>query len=460
MKTKLSFIKFHLLLIGILLLNSCDLEETNVNPNSPTDVPPSVMLPFCQERIAVLSCGTTQVMSGIFMQYYLGVDNHPVQVQQYILNEALYVDWNWNDYYDGPMINLKIMIDQAEKEKSYYYAGIGKVLLANCLGNVSSLWGDVPYKESLQGSVTLHPAFDPQKDAYEAIQQLLDDGLTDLKTEYVGKKPASDDVIFGGNTTKWIEVAYALKARYYIHLTKRTSELGYNPAQKALEAAANAMKSSSGDLEYHFGFSASEYNPFYSYTLLNYILPNPSFTNLMLQLNDPRKSFFYKKKFGESTLNGLYFTSSNSPVHMMTYHELKFIEAEARLRLNDKDPAAQTALQQGVKASIKKITGTATTDADIITYLNANAMLTGNFDNDLKTIITQKYIAMFTSIESWTDYRRTGIPELVPNAGGNHNQNPGGAIPRRFAYPQTERLYNQNFPATLPTLQDRFWWDK
>jgi len=458
MKTKFLLIP-SILLVFSLLFNSCELEETNINPNSPTAVPPSVMLPFTQETMSTLSCGTTQVMSGIFMQYYMGVDNHPIQVQQYILNEALYVDWDWNDYYDGPMINLRIMIDQAEKEKSYYYTGIGKVQLANCLGNVTSLWGDVPYRESLMGSVSLNPVFDQQKDTYEAIQQLLDDGIADLQKTYAGSKPASDDIIFGGNTTKWIQAAYALKARYYMHLTKRVSELGFNPSQAALDATANAMKSSAGDMEYHFGFSASEYNPFYSYTLLNYILPNPSFTNLMLQLNDPRRSFFYKKKFGEATLNGLYYTSSNSPVPLMTYYELKLIEAEARLRLNASDPAAQTALQDAVKASIKKITGTATSDAAINSYINSNATLKGNFENDLKTIITQKYIAMFSSIESWTDYRRTGIPELVPNVNGDHNQNPGGAIPRRFAYPQTERLYNANFPSTLPNLQDRFWWD-
>ncbi len=459
MKTKFLLIP-SLLLVFSLLFHSCDLEETNVNPNSPTSVPPSVMLPFTQETLATLCCGTTQVMSGIFMQYYLGVDNHPIQVQQYILNEALYVDWNWNDYYDGPMINLRIMIDQAEKEKSYYYAGIGKVLLANCLGNVTSLYGDVPYKESLQGSVSLNPVFDPQKDSYEAIQQLLDDGIADLQKTYAGSKPGSDDIIFGGNIAKWIQSAYALKARYYLHLTKRASELDYNPAQKALDASANAMKSTDADMVYNFGFSASEYNPFYSYTLLNYILPNPSFTNLMLQLNDPRRSFFYKKKFGEATLNGLYYTSSNSPVPLMTFYELKFIEAEARLRLNTNDPAAQTALQDAVRANIKKITGTATTDATINTYINANAKLSGNFEGDLKTIITQKYISLFTSIESWTDYRRTGIPELVPNVNGDHNQNPGGAIPRRFAYPQTERLYNSNFPSYLPNLQDRMWLDQ
>lgn len=460
MKTKKIIIKFPLLLLLILLINSCNLQEANNNPNDPTEVPPSVMLPFIQESFARLSCGSQQVMAGIFMQYYQGVNNHPIQVQQYIVDETLYVDWDWNDYYDGPMSNLKIMIDIAEKEKSYYYSGIGKVLMANCLGNITSVWGDVPYKEAFAGSVNRNPVFDPQKDVYESIQTLLDDAITDLQTTYTGKKPAADDLIFSGNATKWVQAAYALKARYYMHLTKRAAELGYNPAQKALDAAALAMKSSDDDMVYHFGYNASQYNPFYSYSLLEYILPNNTLTNKMLMSNDPRRAFYYKKKFGVATLSGLFFTSSNSPVFMMTYHELKFIEAEARLRLNVADPAAQTALQEGVRANIKKISGTATTDAAINSFIAANAVLTGNFDNDLSVIINQKYIAMFASIESWTDYRRTGYPVLTPNEGGDQNQNPGGAIPRRLAYPHNERIYNTNFPKTVPNLQDRFWWDK
>ena len=447
-------------ILFIISLNGCNLTDSNVNPNSPTEVPSNVMLPYIEESIARLTSGTGQVCTGIFMQYYTGIDNHPIQVQQYILNEALYVDWIWNDYYDGPMINLKVMISQAEKEGSFYYSGIGKTLLALCLGNLTSLYGDIPYKEALEGSLKSHPVFDPQKDIYAGIQQLLDDGIADMQKTYSGRKPAADDIVFSGNMTKWIESAYALKARYYLHVTKRADEVGFNPSQKALEAIAKAMKSSDSDMIYPFGYSAAEYNPFYSYTLLNYIIPNLFFTNLMLQLNDPRRTFYYKKKFGEATLNGMFFTSSSSPVFLMTFHELKLLEAEALIRLNPADPKARTALQDGVRASIKRITGTATAEATVTAYLNAQCQLTGNFNNDLRTIIIQKYTALFSSIESWTDYRRTGFPELVPNVNGDHNQNPGGGIPRRFAYPQTERLYNKNFPVKLPTLQDRIWFDK
>ncbi len=447
------------LLLVFLLLNSCELEDKNINPNSLESVPANVILPFTESRLARLMAGTGQVMAGIFVQYYEGIDNHPKQVQTYTVNEALYADWDWNDYYDGPMINLRKMIDIAEKEGSFYYSGIGKIMMALCLGNVTSLYGDVPYTEALQGSANRSPVYDSQKSIYESIQQLLDEGIEDLDQTYTGFKPTSDDIIYKGDVSKWKKSAYALKARFYMHLTKRSDELDFNPAEKALEAIANSFSSSDEDMTYPFGYSAAENNPFYSFSLLNYILPNAQFTSMMAASSDPRRDFYFKKKFGVATLNGLYFTSSTSPVHMMTYHEMKFIEAEARIRIDKNDELAQTALQEAVSADINKVSKGTLDPSIVSTYVNKNAVLTGTFETDLALIMKQKYIAMYATIESWTDYRRTGYPVLTPNPGGDHNQNPGGAIPRRITYPQAERLYNQSFPSVLPTLQDRFWWD-
>jgi hypothetical protein len=450
-----------LLLFGLFLMNACELEEANINPNDVTEVPANVLLPYNQESLARLMAGTTQVMAGIFMQYYKGVENHPLPIQTYRVDEALYTEWNFQDYYNGPMVNLSHMIRIAEEDgKIPHYAGIGKTLMALSLGNVTSLWGDIPYSQALKGAEFRTPVYDSQQLIYEDIQQLLDDAIADFQSTNPGLKPGTDDLLFGGDISKWIKTAYALKARYYLHLTKRTSDLAFNPAQEALDAAGNAFTSSTGDLQYQYGFSAAEENPFYSFCRLDYIIPSTNFTTLLFGLNDPRRTYFYKMLYGVGSLSNNYFTSPASPVHMMTYHELKFIEAEARLRINNADPAAQTALQDAVRASITKITGGLADETTINNYLAANAVLTGNFNTDLQIIIAQKYIAMFTSIESWTDYRRTGFPVLTPTTGGDHNQNPGGAIPRRLPYCQTERLYNPNVPKPLPTLQDRFWWDQ
>jgi len=71
----------------------------------------------------------------------------------------------------------------------------------------------------------------------------------------------------------------------------------------------------------------------------------------------------------------------------------------------------------------------------------------------------EKAAALFTEMECWTDYRRTGFPLLNPNPDGASASNPSGEIPRRFIYPQSERLLNTSFPGPV-TMQDRFWWDE
>jgi hypothetical protein len=450
-----------LVLLFALFFNSCELEEVNQNPNAVTEVPAYVLLPFNEESIADLMIGTGQVMAGIFVQYYEGKANHALPMQTYLVGDDLYPDWDFTDYYNGPMINSKKMIEIAEAEGDLpHYAGIGKTLMALCLGNLTSLWGDIPYSEALQGSLNRNPVYDSQQSIYESIQTLLDDAIADFNSENAGRVPAEDDIIFNGDMEKWKSTAYALKARFYMHLTKRTDDLDFNPAQEALNAIENGYVSSEEDLVYQYGFSAVEQSPFYSYANLEYIVPNSFFTMLMFGLDDPRSDYHYSILYQKASMVNAFYTSAESPVHMMTYYEQSFIEAEARLRLNVSDPEIQDALEAGIYASMKKISSGEIHDTTITQYIANNVNLTGNFENDLKTIMIQKYLAMYTSIEAWTDYRRTGYPILTPNPLGDHNQNPGGEIPRRLPYPESEQLLNSNIPDPLPTLQDRFWWDK
>ncbi len=463
MKKKRLHILIAFSFLSIFSFNGCELEEANENPNDLTEVPSKVLLPYIESRIADLMGGQSQLVAGIYINYFNGTAGNYVTPNIY----GFYYDHNriiWDGYYQGPMMNARKMIDIAEKEENFYYAGIGKILMALCVGNLTSLYGDIPYSEALKSSEFPNPRYDNQQLIYETIQSLLDEGLSDFRKSKPGLKPGTDDIIFKGDTTKWIKAAYSLKARYYIHLTKRASGLSFNPAQKALEAVNNALNLSSGksndDLEYPFTFSETETNPFWALTTGSSFKIDPEFSDLLSSLMDPRRTFYYGKKYGLVDFTDTsYFSSKTSPVLMMTYHELKFIEAEARLRINATDPLAQTALQEAVSANISKVTKGKLAPSVISDYVNNQGVLTGTFDDKLRTIIIQKRIALFTSQEPWTDYRRTGYPTLTPNALGDNLLNPGGAIPRRFPYSQTETI-NQNMPKPIPTMQDRFWWDQ
>jgi hypothetical protein len=51
----------------------------------------------------------------------------------------------------------------------------------------------------------------------------------------------------------------------------------------------------------------------------------------------------------------------------------------------------------------------------------------------------EKYKALFTQVEVWTDWRRTGFPALSPNPDGNVS-----GIPKRLPTSVDERNYNTN----------------
>lgn len=440
-------------ILALFFLGSaCELEETNINPNDPTDVPVSVLLPGAQEETAELMAEEAAVIAGIFCQYFVGVDNRATTVEAYLLDESFNMNPIWQDFYNGPLNVLSTIIEQAEAEGARHYAGLAKVLLALNLGTVSSLWGDVPYQDAFDPERTLSPAYDPQEAVYSQLQQLLDEAIEDLNAES-SISPGDDDVIYQGDLARWERTAYALKARFFMHTIKRDGQA----AEKALENISKGFQAVGDGLVYPFGFTEAELNPWYQYFRNTpYIEVDPYFSELLEDLEDPRKDAYIRRSFGIERV-GSYFASEGSPVPIMTYADQKMLEAEALLRTGQ--AGAEAALQAGVRAHIQEVTG-GIAENELQAYLDNHASLSGSQEEQLRIIVLQQYIAHYTQVEGWTDFRRTGYPELQPNEGGDNPQNPGGAIPRRFVYPQNESLYNENFPAEKPNLQDRFWWDQ
>ncbi|TXB65578.1 SusD/RagB family nutrient-binding outer membrane lipoprotein [Phaeodactylibacter luteus] len=445
---------YRYILLGLLLtiFAGCNLEQANINPNDPTDVPVQVLLPTAMEETAELMSGEAAVIAGIFAQYFEGVDNRAVTVEAYLLDEAFNMNPVWQDFYNGPLNQLRIIRDKALEEGQPHYAGVANVLLALNLGTLTSLWGDVPFGEALQGGQRFSPAYDPQEEVYTTVQQLLDEGIAQLQADSP-VSPGDDDVIYQGDLQRWVQAAHALKARYYLHTIKQRPEA----AALALGAIAEAFQSPEAELSYPFGFTEAEQNPWFVYFKNTpYVEVDPYFSNLLESTGDPRRSALIRRSFGIERV-GDYYAATDAAVPLMTYAELKLLEAEALLRTGG--DGAQAALKAGVEAHIRSVVPGLAEEA-LAAYLDAQTTLSGNFGEDLAQALQQLYIIHFTQIEGWTGYRRTGFPELVPNAGGANPQNPGGGIPRRFVYPQNERLFNNNFPTENPNLQDRFWWDQ
>lgn len=479
------------------MLFSCNLEKENINPNASSETSLSAVLTGAEVSLGFNAGVNGGLITNIYIQQVSGANGDAASFDNYSTNPS-YFNSTWAGFYTGVLDELNIIQKTAAERQLPYYSGIALILKAYTYSTLTDIFGDIPYSEALSGNVIVNPAYDRQEAIYNDLQLQLDAAITELSKspgDNLGATPAADDVIFGGNTGKWLAAAYTLKARLALHLSK------LDPVAAAQAALANLYNGSvyrgiqdpAQDAQIVFGASATNANPFYQQntTRPGWIGLGASFVNLLNGNKvtdpntqpegvyvDPRRAYFatpyptgsttYKGSApgvsGAFSLIGSYYGTATSPVVLLSFSEAKFIEAEARVLLNPADPLAQTALQAAVKASFAKVISnpadpyaTPQKQAD---YINAKATLTGDAAKDIETIITQKYIALFLQPEVWSDYRRTGYPDIPLAQNATSSANPDGLIPRRIPYPQNEASLNVNTPKGSTYQSPKLWWDE
>jgi len=290
------------------------------------------------------------------------------------------------------------------------------------------------------------------------FQTLLSDAITDLGTADADNAVAlAGDIIYGNDAAAWLRAAYALKARYAMNLSKVN---GSAAATEALGYLANAFTGNGDDFQ--FQFTSSQKNPFYLFMdVRGDIAMANTFMDMLNATADPRTSFYATDEGdgyigsipgsqgleqGAISLPGSFIADEDSPTFFMTFAEQKFLEAEAEFMLNG-GTAAVGPWQEGVAASVLKVTGDANT-----------AWLDANINNvstvTLEDIMNQKYLALIGQTQAYTDWRRTDYPTLNSVVDAKLP-----ATPRRFPYPQSELDYNSNAPANV-LISASVWWDQ
>ena len=448
-----------LILMLAVILSSCEKwidTDININPNNPGDVSVDLLLPATQGALAYTYGGDLTRYEAMWMQHLSGVERQSFALERY---SHLDSDINnlWNTLYGGALINLKVMVEKAEESGARHYMGIGKVLKAFALMNISSVWGDVPYSDAFKGAEgVLKAKYDSQQQIYETINTLLNEALVHFgeQNEPLALVPGNSDLLYKGNIAKWEKAARSLKVRAALHLSKRN---GLGPVRDLINAG-DLISDATEDFQFMFGAPANEQNPVYQFQIQRGdIRVGKRIADMLNATGDPRTSeimalnvdtLYIGSGPGEAlttaSLIGPGYASDNSPVFFLTHFEVKFMEAEAFFE-DDKNRAA-IAYNAAVKASLAKH-NVSNEDWEAI-HANEDA---GSIT--LQKIMEGKYIAMFHSLETWTDWRRTGLPTL---------QLPENSVYpetlRRFLYPLEENLYNtENVPAHTPT--SRVWWD-
>lgn len=443
---------------GLVLFgtSSCKkfLEGYDEDPNNPTEVTPDLLLSTSQVATAYVYGSDYARYSDMWVQHQAGTDRQFSAIGSYTITESDMDNiWRFNAY-GGGMEDLHGLMNSAGNTA---YQGIASILMAANLGLLTDGFGDIPYSDAFQGADNTKPTYDSQQDIYNTIISLLSGAGAQLDAESA-LYPGADDLMYGGDLDKWKKAANALLARYYLHLANNDA----SNYQKALDAIdAGAFESNDDDLEVPFGSLEVEHNIWFQFLEQRpgYISMGKYFIDQLNALSDPRLAVYATQNDmgvyegaapGDATSSsfsilGSAYASEDSPIPVMTYVEQKFIEAEAAFNTGDMSRAA-TAYNDGVAASLDKF------GIDDPTYLATNASETSG-SITLEKIMMQKYYGMLTQFESWTDYRRTGIPAITPAS--------GSAVPTRFLYPLSERLYNKDNvdnEGTI-TIYQKLWWD-
>jgi hypothetical protein len=473
--------KISILFIALLgLFNaSCDkdFEAVNTTPNKPVAVPAHLLLG-----------NIIRVNQNVVYHMQRGGDmgmcwaQHVSKVQyndeeRYIPRRTVINDI-WDVLYTGVISDSKSMYDLAALEENTNIQGISLILQANTFQILTDLYGPVPYTEACNPSI-LKPAYDSQDLVYKGILDLLTKADA-LLANGTGSIPASSDLVYGGDASKWRKLGNSLKLKALMRISKAPG-MNVGSQIQALVTAGNLMSSNSDSAQIAYIAAQPDANPIYETivfgTRSEYKMSSVLVTKLQA-LVDPRLPVFAAKNNaglyvgnipgvenpgnynGFSSLSAFYLDPT-LPGVILSYAQSELLLAEAINEgyVSGGIPAALLHYKNGITANFT-FNGIA---ASAPAYVNLpNIEFTNQADARLK-IGDQRWLALFgQGFEAWTEWRRTGLPALSPA----FDAAPGvPTIPSRLYYNDTEGSLNKvNYDAAVATLTggdkltSRLWW--
>jgi hypothetical protein len=396
----------------------------------------------------------------------------------------------WNATYSN-LMNLTQMIEKCSEggidEGRNDLLGMAQLLTALNWGVLTDLHGDIPFSECFTGNPA--PKVESQESIYAAILAMIDEGIVNCSMG--GNNAGEQDVIYGGDTDKWVALGHALKARYLLHtyncnpsvLSQVEAE-----AQAAIDGGFDGFYLGNGSFVFN-GVNAD--NAWSAYQWSRYYIGSSSTVDdLMLERDDPREPYYNMSIGGDlvgvpgdKELAG-YTTTLNEPAWLengaanlaiMSESEIYFILAEVQA-MQGKD--ATEAFQMAVSSNIAEYETISSggyfyeyeiTGDDIDAYIEGIMPL---FEADpLKEIRIQKYLAGTRGevIETYNDMRRIGLDEYpVEMTNPNNNGGAGNRWPNMLPYGDSDVVSNPNVAAAFGSGNDagmyifskKVWWAK
>lgn len=448
-----------------LVTTGCEdlVEGINDNPNRITtdNVDPRLFLKGPLLVNVQLNYGHLPRIAAMWSGQLIGFQSLYKTLYEYNITAAESVA-TWEDAYQGALNQLRFVQDNLPNDR--IYQGISKVVEAQIVGTMASLFGDIPYREAAEPDID-DPMFDPQAQVFNDLQNLLDDAIQTL--EAVNGIPSVEaDIYYGGNPNLWIEAAWTLKARFYI-LTREYDQ--------ALSAAQNGISSPDNTMFYRPVDDANQDNDNLFFKLLNGsrtgdIGTGNSFAMQLLDVDnaesrnhaktneDARRAYL---TINENRAVETGFAGRVEPMPLLTYAENQLILAEASARLQDLSAGLPylNELRAELDAATLFDVLSDTLEINYEPFVAADFQAGGIENPDeidanrafLREVIEERYISGFVQLIAFDDARRLRVSDsdlLVPfplNIGS------ATAYPERFIYANSEINANSNAP-TAPGI--------
>ena len=472
--------QFIFILVAFISITSCKkFLDVNINPNNPTSAPINGLLTRATQNVGLNVYRVGNITS--YYVQYLASPNPDGPTDTY---DRIDASGTWTLLYDN-MTDIYDLEKLAKESGATQYQGVAKILMAMDLHLVHNLWGAAPYSEAFSG-VTLTPKFDDATVIFQTCLTLLDEGITLLQQPgsklTIPTSAVNPDLIHKGVTAAWIRTAHALKARLLNQLSKTTQYSTANiftalaaaytaPGQDALITTFNVRNPWA---QAAVNNAAQSLDVWLSQYYVNQMRDTPSFVNpdprlpLIASRTKPalvNAGYPYlgtrngKGRVGTGTTQDEsylsttgYYSSTASPLYIITYDEMKFIEAEVAFRTNDKT-RAYAAYLEGIRANMNKL-GVSSASRDL--YSNHPSVSVGTAALTLRDIFREKYRALFLMPVTWDDARRVDYQYTLFQLPLNVRTT---TFVRRLVYPFVELSRNgANVPVVTDVTQ-KLWWD-
>lgn len=544
-RTYLSKIKYivSILLIAGLFVTCDSLSDFGDMNQDPTQASSAEVAPGLQlTTVQLATAGTrfemwrTQLLYGenvvqhLVNSFFIGGNNY-TEIRGWLTSF-------WTTAYSGTGIpgraqvkNIEGLIDLLETRKEEgqevdNMLASARILRVFIYHRITDLHGDVPYSEAGKGVIDQEftPSYDTQQSIYDDMLNELDEAVNQFDVDQ--PKFGGNDLMYGGDITKWQKFGNSLRLRLALRLVKQDIGKAETQAVAALNAPGGVMTSNDdiAMIQHQNGPDIGNLGVGFNSNPVSDAMNSggdrefvaQTFVDWLDDRDDPRLGIYAQThyrdddsvdpdKAGEpkpflgfpsgytgttvsdhpsftgdlddySRVNSL-LIDLDDPTFFQTYAEVEFMLAELAARGWITD-SPETHYNAGVRAAMEHLSlydddgGADIADSDINTYLANNPFNSGGSTEDqLEQINEQYWAAVFLNgIEAWSNWRRSGYPDLEPalvdsNDPPAGNQT-GGEFPRRMLYSDgTEGVVNaENYNAVIDrqgpnTMTTRVWWD-